>query len=64
MAPRFDSTSAPTTGPNCEMCVTGYWHLPERNEQAFFSYTPAFQLGDTTRFTNEYVDYAKAALSK
>jgi len=31
------------------------WELQERNEQAYFSYTPAFQLGDTTRFTNEYV---------
>lgn len=31
------------------------WEMTERNEQAFFSYTPAFQLGDTTRFTNEYV---------
>jgi AraC-like DNA-binding protein len=31
------------------------WELTERNEQAIFSYMPAFQLGDTTRFTNEYV---------
>jgi AraC-like DNA-binding protein len=31
------------------------WELTERNEQAIFSYVPAFQLGDTTRFTNEYV---------
>src|SRR5687767_5553121 len=31
------------------------WEIVERNDQAFFSYTPAFQLGDTTRFTNEYV---------
>ena len=31
------------------------WELTERNEQAVFSYIPAVQLGDTTRFTNEYV---------
>ncbi len=31
------------------------WELTERNEQAIFSYVPASQLGDTTRFTNEYV---------
>lgn len=31
------------------------WELSERSDQAIFSYVPAFQLGDTTRFTNEYV---------
>jgi AraC-like DNA-binding protein len=31
------------------------WDLTERGDQAMFSYTPAFQLGDTTRFTNDFV---------
>jgi AraC-like DNA-binding protein len=31
------------------------WELTERNDLATFTYMPAFQLGDTTRFTNEYV---------
>jgi AraC-like DNA-binding protein len=31
------------------------WELSERNGEAVFSYTPAFQLGDTTRFTNDFV---------
>jgi AraC-like DNA-binding protein len=31
------------------------WELSERNEVATFSYMPGYQLGDTTRFTNEYV---------
>jgi AraC-like DNA-binding protein len=31
------------------------WELNERNDQATFTYLPAYQLGDTTRFTNEYV---------
>jgi AraC-like DNA-binding protein len=31
------------------------WDLTEREHTATFSYMPAFQLGDSTRFTNEFV---------